>query len=32
MVLVKPEITHERLQSVVADWRLIGDPRLLSVS
>jgi predicted ATPase/DNA-binding XRE family transcriptional regulator len=26
--MVKPEITHEQLQSVVADWRLIGDPRL----
>ncbi len=25
--MVKPEITHERLQSVVADWRRIGDPR-----
>jgi predicted ATPase/DNA-binding XRE family transcriptional regulator len=28
--MVKPEITHERLQSVVADWRLIGDPRLIA--
>ena len=25
---VKPENTHERLQSAVADWRAIGDPRL----
>jgi predicted ATPase len=25
--MVKPEDTHERLQSAVADWRLIGDPR-----
>jgi len=25
--MVKPENTHERLQSAVADWRLIGDPR-----
>jgi len=24
---VKPEKTHERLQSAVADWRAIGDPR-----
>ena len=24
----KPENTHERLQSAVADWRAIGDPRL----
>ena len=24
---VKPEIAHEQLQSVVSDWRLIGDPR-----
>jgi tetratricopeptide (TPR) repeat protein len=28
--MVKPEITHERLQSVVADWRLIGDPSLIA--
>ena len=28
--MAKPEITHERLQSVVADWRLIGDPRLIA--
>jgi tetratricopeptide (TPR) repeat protein len=28
--MVEPEITHERLQSVVADWRLIGDPRLIA--
>jgi len=28
--MVKPEITHERLQSVVAEWRLIGDPRLIA--
>jgi predicted ATPase/DNA-binding XRE family transcriptional regulator len=28
--IVKPEITHKRLQSVVADWRLIGDPRLIA--
>jgi tetratricopeptide (TPR) repeat protein len=26
-VMVKPENTHERLQSAVADWRAIGDPR-----
>jgi predicted ATPase/transcriptional regulator with XRE-family HTH domain len=26
--MVKPENTHERLQSAVADWRIIGDPRL----
>ncbi len=25
-IRVKPEITHERLQSVVADWRAIGVP------
>jgi predicted ATPase len=25
--IVKPENAHERLQSAVADWRLIGDPR-----
>jgi tetratricopeptide (TPR) repeat protein len=25
--MVKPENTHERLQSAVADWRAIGDPR-----
>jgi predicted ATPase/transcriptional regulator with XRE-family HTH domain len=28
--MVKPEITHEQLKSVVADWRLIGDPRLIA--
>ena len=28
--LVKPDITHERLQSIVADWRLIGDPSLIA--
>jgi len=27
-MVVEPETTHERLQSVVADWRAIGDPRL----
>jgi predicted ATPase len=27
---LKPELTHERLQSAVADWRLIGDPNLLA--
>jgi tetratricopeptide (TPR) repeat protein len=27
-VIVKPENMHERLRSVVADCRLIGDPRL----
>jgi len=26
--MVKPENPHGRLQSVVADWRAIGDPRL----
>jgi predicted ATPase/DNA-binding XRE family transcriptional regulator len=28
--LVKPDITHERLQSIVADWQLIGDPSLIA--
>jgi len=28
--MVKPEITYERLQSAVADWRLIGDPSLIA--
>jgi tetratricopeptide (TPR) repeat protein len=27
-VLAKPQDTHKQLQSAVADWRLIGDPRL----
>jgi tetratricopeptide (TPR) repeat protein len=27
-----PENSHERLKSVVADWRLIGDPRLTAVA
>ena len=26
-MIVRPEITHERLQSVVSEWRAIGDPR-----
>ncbi len=28
----KPENAHERLQSVVADWRRIGDPRLTAIA
>ncbi len=28
---VKPEITHERLLSAMADWRTIGDPRFLAI-
>ncbi len=28
--MVNLEITHERLQSIVAEWRLIGDPRLIA--
>ncbi len=28
----KPENAHEQLKSVVADWRLIGDPRLTAVA
>jgi tetratricopeptide (TPR) repeat protein len=28
----KPENSHERLKSVVADWRLIGDPRLTAIA
>ena len=27
-VMVEPENTHEQLQTAVADWRAIGDPRL----
>jgi tetratricopeptide (TPR) repeat protein len=27
-VIAEPEKTHEQLQSTVADWRAIGDPRL----
>jgi predicted ATPase/transcriptional regulator with XRE-family HTH domain len=30
--ILKPEITYERLQSVAADWRLIGDPRLIALA
>jgi tetratricopeptide (TPR) repeat protein len=26
-ITVEPEIAHQRLQSIVAEWRLIGDPR-----
>ena len=29
--VVKPENTHERLQSAVADWRAIGDPRFTAI-
>ena len=29
--MVNLEITHERLQSVVTEWRLIGDPRLIAL-
>jgi tetratricopeptide (TPR) repeat protein len=29
--MVTPEITHERLQSAVADWRAIGDPRFIAI-
>jgi predicted ATPase/transcriptional regulator with XRE-family HTH domain len=28
----KPEDSHERLKSVVADWRVIGDPRLTAIA
>jgi predicted ATPase/transcriptional regulator with XRE-family HTH domain len=28
---VKPEDTYERFQSVVADWRAIGDPRFTAI-
>lgn len=28
---VKPEVTHEQLQAVVADWRAIGDPRFIAI-
>jgi tetratricopeptide (TPR) repeat protein len=27
---LKAELTHERLKSVVTDWRLLGDPRLIA--
>jgi tetratricopeptide (TPR) repeat protein len=30
-MIVKPELTHERLQSVVAEWRAIGDPRFTAI-
>jgi predicted ATPase/DNA-binding XRE family transcriptional regulator len=30
-IMVKPENTHERLRSVVADWRAIGDPRFTAI-
>ena len=30
-MLVKPEITHEQLQSVVSEWRAIGDPRFIAI-
>ena len=28
----KPERAHEQLQSVVAEWRLIGDPRITAIA
>src|SRR5512136_959703 len=30
-IMVKPEITHERMHSAIADWRAIGDPRLIAI-
>jgi tetratricopeptide (TPR) repeat protein len=27
---LEPALTHERLKSVVNDWRLIGDPRIIA--
>ena len=30
-MIVKPEITHESLQSVVSEWRAIGDPRFTAI-
>ena len=30
-LIVKPEITHEQLQSVVSEWRAIGDPRFTAI-
>ncbi len=30
-MMVKPEDTYERFQSVVADWRAIGDPRFTAI-
>jgi len=29
---IKPEITYERLQSAVVDWRAIGDPRFTAIA
>lgn len=30
--MVKPEDAHEQLQSVVSEWRIIGDPRLTAIA
>jgi predicted ATPase/transcriptional regulator with XRE-family HTH domain len=30
-MIVKPEVTYERLQSVVSEWRAIGDPRFTAI-
>ena len=30
-MIVKPEITYERLQSVLSEWRAIGDPRFTAI-
>ena len=29
--LVTPEVTHEKLQAAVEEWRLIGDPRFIAI-
>jgi predicted ATPase/transcriptional regulator with XRE-family HTH domain len=29
---VEPELTYEHFQSAVADWRLIGDPRMTAIA
>jgi predicted ATPase/transcriptional regulator with XRE-family HTH domain len=30
-MVVNPEVTYQRFQSVVADWRSIGDPRFTAI-
>jgi len=30
-IMVEPEIAHEQMQSAMAEWRAIGDPRLIAI-
>ncbi|HET9911901.1 MAG TPA: tetratricopeptide repeat protein, partial [Anaerolineales bacterium] len=30
--LISPDVAHEKLSSIVADWRAVGDPRLTAIA